>query len=153
MMPSCFLANGVELTLCNGKNEWGTPASTSESVRALFDRARYSYDVPAPVWLSVRVEYDTAPVIAPGQTVRVRLILKNRMPDPRHVSIRLLLPEGFTASGYRRNLLMSHQRPLGERWEADVTAGEIVNAVNNVVVEITGNGRPGIACVPVTLLG
>ena len=77
--------------------------------------------------------------------------------DQRHLGIKLYLPEGWTASDYRRDVHMKQavfQEPReGHAWEVTLTAGDRVEAVNRAVVEVTSPGRPTTLLIPIVIAG
>ena len=73
-----------------------------------------------------------------------------------NVIVRWWLPEGFTVEGKRTVVLehnTSHHREPQKDVHVVVKAGECVEAINRVVLEVTADGRPTTCYVPLQLLG
>ena len=78
------------------------------------------------------------------------------MPDPKHLHLKWLLPEGFSVTGGRRDLYLPHRSMHSDGTvsvDFTITAGERVESVNRPVLEIVANGRPTVGYLPVVLLG
>lgn len=76
---------------------------------------------------------------------------------PYNLTLRWLLPEGFVQKSGRNALRIAHatSHSLEKMVSADfeITAGESVNAMNRIVLEVVADGRPTILYIPITLLG
>ena len=108
------------------------------------------------VWGDAEVVFDGEPVILPNESVTVTVNFRNRFPDPKHVQLRWLLPEGFTVSGGRRDLYLPHHNGHTDGTASvsfTITAGERTEAMNRPVLEAACIGRPNVGYIPVTLLG
>ena len=108
------------------------------------------------VWGSAEVVFEGEPVIAPGESVNVTFNFSNFFPDPKHVQLRWLLPEGFTVSGGRRDLYLPHHNGHTDGTASvsfTITAGDKVEPMNRPVLEASCIGRPNVGYIPVTLLG
>lgn len=157
MAPIVIKANDVILELTNEltiRNEDDSYSLKNDSIsKKILNRSRYSYDTVDFIYASARIEFDDEPIMAPDSEIKVKMRLFNNLPDPRHLQIKLHLPEGWVASDWNRNVYLDHQKPDGEMWEATIHAGESVDAINTVLVEITSVGRPTIGVVPFVILG
>ena len=110
------------------------------------------------IWGGATLVYEGEPEIGPGGSVTVSVTLRNQLPDPKHVHLRWLLPEGFTVSGGRRDVCLMHwtdptHAPGVVNLTFTLTAGDVVEAVNRPVLELVCAGRPTVGYIPVTLLG
>ena len=108
------------------------------------------------VWGECRVVYDTTPDIAPGETVKCRLIVKNRIPAPKHIELKWHLPEGWTVSGVRHDYVLgsaTRYTPDTVEIPFEITAGEKTEVTNRVICEITSATRPTAALIPVVFIG
>jgi len=117
----------------------------------------YTYDEIADLkHTKVRVEFDKAPVIAPGETIKMTVLFRNSLMEPRNIAVKLHLPEGWTAN-YRRHLRVDHLAHMDRETAcplvAEITAGENVEMINKVYVEVKAEGRPTDGMIPVTILG
>ncbi len=108
------------------------------------------------------VVLDRAPDIAPNGECRVKVTCTNnwRVFDKSqyNLTLRWLLPEGFTVEGGRQTLHLprhsaSHSPLANCSTEFTLRAGERVAPVNRCVLEIVGEGRAMPLYIPITLLG
>ncbi len=126
-----------------------------EFARRLCAKPGNSYECDF-IWGLGEMCYDSDPVIAPGASVNVTIVLTNKMPDPKHVRLTWLLPEGFTVSGGCRDFYLPHVNAHSDGIASvsfTITAGDKVEAVNRPVLEVAANGRPNIGYLPVQLFG
>lgn len=106
------------------------------------------------------------PDIAPDGEVSVHIDFKNRAEidghenNPYNLSLRYILPSGFTVQSARRSLLLDELsphtgncQPKYASLDFTIKAGESVEPINRVVVEVVAEGRPNIMYIPITLLG
>lgn len=160
LIPYMFNANGIEMEYTDGD----TDISDTEAhevlagiEKKLFNRMPYSYDGPYCVFMDTIVEFFEKPEIETGKSLKVRLRFLNKFYDQRHLHIKLHLPETWTASPYKRDVHMInqvyHETCDGVAWEVTLTAGEKVDSMNIVVVEISSPGRPTTLLVPITIAG
>jgi ADP-ribosylglycohydrolase len=133
-------------------------------VNRLFRRKRYSY-IYANEILKALVEYDHEPCIAAGESIRVRLtVSQTNCTSYRRAAIKWHLPEGFSVAG-RTNVFLKwlpggEEREDALNYRADdanftdltITAGEKVDSVNRIIIEITTPGQCQPLLVPITLL-
>ena len=99
----------------------------------------------------VRLEYPDGIAIRAGQETSLRLTLHNVFPDPRHVEITYLLPEGFVLLDGCRSFSLLHfqTRCLTVR----LRAGDSVQAANRGVIQIVSVDRPTVILVPILFRG
>ncbi len=176
MAPTVLWANRADVTLVHGEeSERGipVPATTSKNytppspvLRRLEELKPYQFEVDAGLF-SVRVTYDRAPDIAPGEELGVTVSLIHSASYkyrsvcsfgnlPLALELRWWLPEGFTVEGKRTVVLEhnnSHHRCPQKDIHVIIKAGERVEAVNRVVLEVTADGRPTACFVPMQLMG
>ncbi len=118
--------------------------------REMFSRSPYSFrerGLFAEVW----VEFDKALEIAPMETLTGRISIQNvRLPEQKHYHLRWILPEGWSASG-KRNIFVNSPQAASE--EFSLLAGENVDAVNRLVLEVTCVGRVSPIYLPVLIMG
>ncbi|MBQ8372564.1 MAG: ADP-ribosylglycohydrolase family protein [Clostridia bacterium] len=110
------------------------------------------------VMMRTQLTLDRAPDISPeGEIgVHVRIESKHYFEDePRTVSMRWILPEGFTASGKKTMMIKAFNPHSCGVGEADfvIKAGESVAAENRIILEITVSGRCTPMYVSVPLFG
>lgn len=117
----------------------------------------YTYDELADlIHMKVRAEFDRMPVIAPGESIKLTFGFLDCVGEPKNLQLRLHLPEGWSAD-YRRTIHIKHATtatPLREhKTDAVITAGENVEAVNRVFLEVRTEGYPVCGMIPVVILG
>ena len=110
------------------------------------------------VCLSAQLTLSDAPDVMPGGALGVRLSLQSKISledEPRRLSLRWILPEGWTASGKRTVTLHGFDPHATGKGALDfvITAGETVEAENRVVLEITEPGRHSALYCSFILLG
>ncbi|MBQ8356987.1 MAG: ADP-ribosylglycohydrolase family protein [Clostridia bacterium] len=172
MAPVVLQANHGEVELVAGESEipehpvpdLGESSLTLQRLKAL---KPYQFEIDADLF-RVRVTYDRAPDIATGEELGVTLTFLHPVQDkarryisalgnmPRCLNLRWWLPEGFTVEGKQSVLLphnTAHDRTPCRDIHCVIRAGEHVEAVNRLVLEVIADGRPTAAYVPMTLLG
>ena len=115
-------------------------------------------------WADVTIS--PTPDIAPCGEVNVCVEFYNKGTldghenTPYNLSLRYWLPEGFTVEGARKALLLDELsphtgkcQPICATLSFTIKAGESVETINRIVVEVVAEGRPNIMYIPITLLG
>lgn len=108
------------------------------------------------IWGDARVIFENEPVIMPHGQIKVSILFRNKMPDPKHLHLRWILPEGFSTDGGRKDLYLPHytSHSTGEAvFTCTIYAGEKTEAVNRIILEAVCPARPTVGYIPVTLLG
>ena len=124
-------------------------------VETFAGRKPYSYTIEG-IYSDVLVEFDQEPRIAPNGELTGRITLKTHtMPEQKHYRLRFLLPDGWTAE-YEKNLFTpsifsKYQESAVTTFR--ITAGENVEAVNRLIVEVVCAGRPTPILVPMQIMG
>ena len=110
------------------------------------------------VFMRVQIALDKEPDIAPGEEIGLTVFFNSKScfeDEARNISMRWILPEGFTVSG--KKTLMVHGFNPHSCGKAQtrfvIKAGDEVSAMNRAILEIITEGRctPMYICVP--LLG
>lgn len=160
LIPHMFHDNGIEMEYTDGETDISDPqahALLSDIEEKLFNRTPYSYNGPYCVFMDTIVEFFEKPEIETGKSIKFRIRFINKLYDQRHLHIKLHLPETWTASSYKHDVHMVnqvyHETVNGVEWEATVTAGERVESMNKVIVEVSSPGRPTTLLIPVTIAG
>ncbi|MGI6706684.1 MAG: ADP-ribosylglycohydrolase family protein [Clostridia bacterium] len=153
-----FQSRSVRVEITDGPDELDevTPElfKGREFVESFKGRAPYSFTAEN-VYLSALVEFDGAPEIQPLGEIKVRVTLRHRnCGDYRRYALDWILPEGFEASG-KTNLFVKWRGESdgSETAEFVIQAGEQVEAINRLILEISSPGRAIPLLVPVVLLG
>jgi len=120
--------------------------------------SKYSYEILNYHHLRAIVEFEKDPVITPNETHKFKIHIKNNSQDTKRLNFRLILPEGWTSPNYKKSLMIEmlmNQINVDYTTYADfeVTAGEMVQAINNVYVEISGATFAQPIIIPVVFLG
>ena len=154
-----LIQHGPRVVVTDGETDFGgvTPEAFCGSafVDKMFSRSRFSYAVQG-LYANVVVELDREAEIAPLGTLRGRVTVSLRnMPEQKHFHLRWWLPEGWHMAG-RTNVHANaahstHTQHAGSAFT--LTAGETVEAVNRVVLEVSCAGRALPIYVPMVILG
>ena len=123
-----------------------------ESLRA---RKPYSYVIDG-VYADVLVEFDEKPVIAPLGTLSGRVtLLQHTLPEQKHYRLRWLLPQGWQAQSalnlFTTSLVSADARHASTAFT--LTAGETVEPMNQLVLQVLCAGRPTQILVPIPVMG
>lgn len=118
-------------------------------------RSPRSFEISNGHFVKAVVEYEKDPVVAPGETFPIRITFHHLCEQTLLADVDVILPEGFSAN-YRKSVFINYnnQKPrFGTPYELTVTAGEILNARNDIIIKVTYpiNAQP--LFIPVTLLG
>ena len=110
------------------------------------------------VFMKVQASLSKAPDIAPGEEIGVHLIFNSKCyfeDENRNISMRWFLPDGFTVSG--KKSLMIHAFNPHHAGDATcdfvIKAGDVVNAENRAILEITTIGRCTPMFISIPLFG
>ena len=110
------------------------------------------------VFMNAQLTLDRAPDIAPGEEIGVHVSLRSKCyfeNENRNMSMRWILPEGFTATG-KKTLMMHAFNPHSDgtaHTDFVIKAGDVVNAENRIILEIIGNGRCTPMYISIPLFG
>jgi hypothetical protein len=138
-------------------NRGDNPISTDAS-KELFARQPYSFTVEC-AFMKATLSLDGDPDIKPCEEKNVHLRIVNDVlcygNIPYNLRFRWLTADGFTVEGPKWARLLHRDAHSEAVTEIDfkLTAPESVDALNRVVLEITADGRPSTAYLPLVLLG
>lgn len=110
------------------------------------------------VFMNAQVSLDRAPDIAPGEEIGVHVTLRSKCyfeNENRNMTMRWILPEGFTATG-KKSLMMKAFNPHSAGVaECDfvIKAGDTVDCVNRVILEINATSRCTPMYIAIPLMG
>ena len=126
-----------------------------DAAKRICARPRWSYDVDF-IHAKATVIFTGEPRIKPNGELAVRLSIASTLPEPRNLTFKWHLPEGWSVSG-PGSVYLRHYYPDPQHGPsvADfvITAGEKVEPFNRLIVECAAPGRPTAGLVPVTVLG
>ena len=130
-------------------------------VNSLARRGRWSFSVES-VFADAFICFEREPVLQAGETLRGKVIIvPHTLPEARQWRLRWVLPEGWHVSG-RKSLFTASihdydpEHPANRRdseAEFTITAGEDVEAVNHLLLDISAPDRPTHIIAPITILG
>lgn len=103
---------------------------------------KYSYEILNFHPFSARLEYEKCPKIAPLETHKVRIHFLNNYQEPRRMNLRLIMPDGWTAGAYQKTICLEIKAnqdnvDYTQFVDFEITAGESVDAINNVYLEVS----------------
>ena len=124
----------------------------------LMARRPYSFTIDS-AFLTTTVSFDGDPDLRPFETKNVHLRLKNNVYDfgdiPYNLTFRWLGVDGWKIEGPRFARLLNFTSHANAITELDfkITAPENIEAKNRLVLEISADGRPTVAYIPIVILG
>lgn len=162
-MPA-LMAQGVQIEL-GEENDFSAVSPESLKGRSLAEsfsrRSRWSFTAEG-IFADAVLSFDREPVIAPGETLSGKIaLIPHTLPEARRFTLRWILPAGWQAAG-RKSLFTATMPSFDpnlscEREDAEteftITAGEQVEGVNELLLDIMAPGRPSHLIVPITILG
>jgi len=159
-----LIANKANVEVVGGEDE--IPADIAEQMKKQ-GKAKEMLDTLEPysfttdmMFTSVTATWDEAPSITAGGKIGVTLKFNNKVwlfgNMPYNLKLRWILPEGFTVEEGKNAIRVPH-------WTAHdngkisqhfvITAGEKIESINRIVVEVVAEQRPTAGYVPLVLLG
>lgn len=159
LVPEMMKASGIEMQFTDEASEFETDTLkmfNSMHAKDILPQGKYSYDILnyTPLW--ARVEILDNPVIAPMEKRSVKVTFFNRYQDAKRLNLRLILPAGWSAEGCRKTILLEmlvNQTKEGESLTFDIQAGETVEAINRVYLEVTGCTFVQTVMIPIFFVG
>ncbi|MBE6688778.1 MAG: ADP-ribosylglycohydrolase family protein [Ruminococcaceae bacterium] len=143
----------------DGQTDYGNehelwPMDSKQYITDLCNRSPYSYEIDL-VYATARVEYTQAPFIKPFETKKATVKFFTKTQQTNSLNFRFLTPEGFTAKGSRGVTLcrLNTDTPRTPALELEVTAGEKLEYMNRVVVEVTAENHAIVGYIPVCFIG
>lgn len=124
-------------------------------VQKLSARKPHSYTIEG-VYADCLVEFDRMPAIAPGEQLTGRVtLIPHTMPEQKHYRLRFLAPEGWQVDCAKNLFTSAPHSSFRQHASAEFTihAGEQVDAVNRIVLEIVCAGRPTPLLAPIQIMG
>lgn len=124
----------------------------------LMARRPYSFTIDS-AFLTTTVSFNGDPEIKPLETKNVHIRLKNNVYEfgdiPYNLTFRWLGVDGWKIEGPRFARLLNFTTHANAITELDfkITAPENIEAKNRLVLEISADGRPTVAYIPIVILG
>lgn len=154
------IQNGETVKLWDGPDDFSevTEESLSDNTlsRKLLARSKYSFTVSG-VFASVLVEYPHAPTVSPMGELdcRVSVIIKSVYAKQDHYTFHWHLPEGWSVDGPRSVFAapLWYQNEGHATANIKIRAGESVEAINRLILEVCCPDHAMPVLVPVTVIG
>lgn len=159
-----FAEKGARVIICdeNDFSDFSAEACMgTDFIDSMSRRSNYSFSMES-IFADVVVSFDREPLISPGETLAGKIMLRpHTLPEARQFRVRWVLPEGWQVSG-RKSLFTATMGSFDPSLASDVcdaevtfaiTAGENVEAVNSLILDISAPDRPAHIFVPVSILG
>ncbi len=163
--PHAIHLNGSRVELCDEESD---PTSAEELARILRRDIASTLRSMKPfttrfeaIPATAVVTLDRSPDIAPGAEIGISVRFENEWEkhenSPYDLALRWILPEGFSVEGAHSSLRLPQRsahdpEPFVEE-RVTVRAGERVDHVNRIVLEVLFCGRPTDMYIPIVLLG
>lgn len=158
-MQTLYLGLDVEICDENDFSEVNTEKYLGTMfVDSLMRRSRYSFSVEG-IFADAVISFDDKPVIAPLQSIKGKIMMiPHKLPGAKLYSLKWYLPEGWSVLGGRtlftpasyRNMVDSEYRDA--ETEFTIVAGEHVDAINSIVLDISMTDHPTHILAPITIL-
>ena len=167
--PFVLYANDISTTITDAENDipediYEQFLADKKAITRLEKLKPYSYSVESP-YMTATVAFDGDPEIAPNGEKKFTVIFENKYDTwkstplgnmPHTLTLRWLGTDGFTVEG-KTCVIMPHRnaRYPDHKISVDFTvrAGETVQPINRLVLEINAIGRGLPTYLPVTLIG
>ncbi len=104
------------------------------------------------VTCDVFVEYEKEPDILPNSQMKFKLKILNKMNSQKHYEVKFIVPEGWSVVGNKNISVHTRANAQGVE-EYTVTAGDLTQAQNRIVAEISCVGHSDIIYAPIMFLG
>lgn len=124
-------------------------------VESFAGRKPYSFTAEG-IYADALVEFDEKPVIAPGGELRGRVtILAHTLPEQKHYRLHFYAPDGWQVDSQKNLFTPALHSTFTHNASTAfaIRAGERVEALNRIVLEITCPGRPTALLVPLCIMG
>lgn len=126
-----------------------------EFVEKLSKRTRYSYTIEG-VYADVCINFDAKPTIEPnGSLTGTVAIMAHTMPEQKHYRLSFLTPEGWSVVCAKNLFTPALHSKFVETASAkfEIRAGERVDPVNHLVLQVFCAGRPTPILAPIQIEG
>lgn len=163
LVPKIMGENAVPFSFTDEQTEYTLEffeKYNSEIPEKYFAFSPYSYQITHYNQFDVRVELDNTPRVISGDSRKVKISIKaaKTLRETHKLCFRLILPEGFTVGNYPRTITVLYPQPLhkiyGENsFEFEIIAGESIDVVNRIYLEITSANLCYPMMIPITLIG
>ena len=159
-IPGVMAYYGIDFAFSDKENEIEKSeiaAFQCKEHKDLISDKRYWYEILNYTPFNVRIEYNESPKIKGGDTRVVKVYFTNNLQDAKRLNFNLILPEGWSASGYNKTLCveMKCNQTDGEVQfaEFEITAGNEIKEINRVYLEITSFSFAQPVIIPIIFIG
>ena len=158
LVPQMMEYHKIPFEFYEGENETDDLKEFSEKSadEILWLHNGYSYEILNAAQLKVRVEYRETPKVVAGDIRHLKLTFEDIWEDAKRVKLRLLLPDGWGTSGYRKSLYLEpfwNQPKEGFPIEFDIIVGDQLQAINRVYMEVTSPCMVQPMMIPIVFVG
>ena len=158
MIPSMLYANDVYMEYTDGETEFDAEKAFEVAkgcVQKFLQRKKHSFEIQSGYHYNAVVEYDAEPVIAPMEEFKLTVSFSHKFRQVIRADVDVILPEGWSAR-YNKTVWIGETNQLSERNTIStfvLTAGENVDAKNEIIIKLTSHLSPLPMFIPITLLG
>lgn len=164
MMPVVLKANRIDTKFVDEKSDFSiceTYENWTDTAKVLLDRSKYFTDGISFVGGKCFVEFDREPVIAPNETITGTLSFVKLTDGAQYYQTRVFLPNGegwscdVPKNIYLKHGYLTHENELNRytKLKFSITAGETVDSIIRIPIEVTAQGRPTVFYIPIVLQG
>ena len=161
IIPEVMKRYDVRVEFTDGESEINDDVVkmyNNKTAKEILDLPKYSYEITNCIPFKLRIEYDESPKIMPGDTRKVRVHFYNNYQDARRLSFKLILPEGWSAANYPKTLCMEMLMnqvnvDYTQFVDFEITAGDNLEAINNVYLEVSSATFAQQVIVPIVFVG
>ncbi len=160
MIPLAMQANHIEMTIGDGKNSLDqshTDKFTEYNDELILVHDGYYFEMDF-IHCKVSVCFENEPEIGPLEDVKIKFYVTGNTcfgNTPRNLSLRWILPDGWSVTApckhYQQHMTWHYSNTSS--FEAVVHAGEKVEAVNRIILEMVASGRPTACLIPMSIIG
>lgn len=162
MIVPTLKANGINCEIGEFDNDISVREHSNKAdidyIKDIFSRGKYVLGDANFTWGTAHVEFEREPIIKPGESIALKLVLHNMTRSPKNVSLEFILPDGFTAE-HPHNIYL--EQDTGERFVTDpkafanirITAGDTVSAKNRIIAVLSTGECLNSGFVEINLLG
>ena len=149
LMPSALKAYGMFTEYTDGENELMEYPDLTRIVDYDIPKTGLSCDLPDMIFAKGRVELSSL-IAKTGEELKLKFIFKNAMRDPKHLQVKVTVPEGWMADKEEIGIYLEHlvYRTVSEESIA-IIPNENIKGVNKILIEVSSVGRPTCAIMPI----
>lgn len=116
------------------------------TAREIWGRPPFSVSMDC-VHSTVILDYGKEPDLKPGEPFKVKVLIRNQMPDQRHFEARWNLPKGWKVSPANVTHLAVNNNTAEQTFE--ITAEKLDGGTHRGTLQVLAEGRPTVGLIPV----